>query len=189
MNHRVGSSWVTDPGLLRRLQDRPRKLGRNAKCWCGSDKKYKRCHWGLDRQAKAVERSYGPLSKLIEQMITDYLPDDADRADVTALTSFAALAYNVRHKAPDEMSDILAKAAREAVFGKGAERIQDLRETSDELFDAYVGMCRMLAEMVADARELAWDDPRTIMRVNVDWPKGSAQPNIQVVSASSTGVI
>ena len=25
------------------------KLGRNEKCWCGSGKKYKRCHWQEDR--------------------------------------------------------------------------------------------------------------------------------------------
>jgi len=28
---------------------RPRKLGRNARCWCGSGKKYKQCHLDLDR--------------------------------------------------------------------------------------------------------------------------------------------
>ena len=27
-----------------------RKLGRNDPCWCGSGKKYKRCHWDLDRR-------------------------------------------------------------------------------------------------------------------------------------------
>jgi len=26
-----------------------RTLGRNARCWCGSGKKYKKCHWDLDR--------------------------------------------------------------------------------------------------------------------------------------------
>ena len=28
---------------------KPRTLGRNARCWCGSGKKYKKCHWDLDR--------------------------------------------------------------------------------------------------------------------------------------------
>ncbi len=28
---------------------KPRKLGRNARCWCGSGKKYKQCHLDLDR--------------------------------------------------------------------------------------------------------------------------------------------
>ncbi|MCG9633118.1 SEC-C metal-binding domain-containing protein [Vibrio sp. Isolate30] len=27
------------------------KLGRNEPCWCGSKKKYKRCHLGRDKQA------------------------------------------------------------------------------------------------------------------------------------------
>jgi uncharacterized protein YecA (UPF0149 family) len=26
-----------------------RKLGRNAPCWCGSGKKYKKCHLNLER--------------------------------------------------------------------------------------------------------------------------------------------
>ncbi len=28
----------------------PRDLGRNEPCWCGSGKKYKRCHLDEDRQ-------------------------------------------------------------------------------------------------------------------------------------------
>ena len=28
---------------------KPRKVGRNARCWCGSGKKYKQCHLDLDR--------------------------------------------------------------------------------------------------------------------------------------------
>ncbi len=27
-----------------------RKLGRNARCWCGSDQKYKNCHLNADRR-------------------------------------------------------------------------------------------------------------------------------------------
>ena len=29
----------------------PRKLGRNAPCWCGSGKKYKKCHLPLEESA------------------------------------------------------------------------------------------------------------------------------------------
>ena len=41
-------------GLLDRLLGRPpesaRKLGRNDPCWCGSGKKYKRCHYKADKE-------------------------------------------------------------------------------------------------------------------------------------------
>ena len=31
------------------VAQKPRKLGRNERCWCGSGKKYKKCHLDLDR--------------------------------------------------------------------------------------------------------------------------------------------
>lgn len=31
------------------IAQKPRKLGRNERCWCGSGKKYKKCHLDLDR--------------------------------------------------------------------------------------------------------------------------------------------
>jgi len=44
-------------GFLRRLfsvsgtpPDSARKLGRNAKCWCGSGQKYKHCHLESDKR-------------------------------------------------------------------------------------------------------------------------------------------
>lgn len=42
-------------GFFRRLlsgdppPERARKMRRNERCWCGSGKKYKRCHWDTDR--------------------------------------------------------------------------------------------------------------------------------------------
>jgi hypothetical protein len=33
------------------MQTAPTKIGRNAPCWCGSGKKYKKCHLGRERQA------------------------------------------------------------------------------------------------------------------------------------------
>jgi hypothetical protein len=36
------------PGATRTT---PKKLGRNAPCWCGSGKKYKHCHWVEDAQS------------------------------------------------------------------------------------------------------------------------------------------
>ncbi|MEM6961924.1 MAG: SEC-C metal-binding domain-containing protein, partial [Myxococcota bacterium] len=39
------------PDTVRR--ERP-KLGRNDPCWCGSGKKYKKCHWAQDHSASSV---------------------------------------------------------------------------------------------------------------------------------------
>ena len=41
------------------------KLGRNAPCWCGSGKKYKKCHLGADEKAE-VERSSRPVPRARE---------------------------------------------------------------------------------------------------------------------------
>jgi hypothetical protein len=46
---RVDPAWsppAVDRGPFTR---KPRKLGRNAPCWCGSGKKYKKCHLDLER--------------------------------------------------------------------------------------------------------------------------------------------
>ena len=32
-------------------------LGRNDRCWCGSDKKYKACHLATDNRKRSAERS------------------------------------------------------------------------------------------------------------------------------------
>ena len=40
------STSLNGPGVVAR---KPRKLGRNERCWCGSGKKYKKCHLDLDR--------------------------------------------------------------------------------------------------------------------------------------------
>ena len=43
---------MPQPALIERAPDRPaRTPGRNDPCWCGSGKKYKKCHLGLDRVA------------------------------------------------------------------------------------------------------------------------------------------
>ena len=48
-------------GLLNRILRRPPQsaehLGRNEKCWCGSGKKYKHCHYDQDRKYFAGLRS------------------------------------------------------------------------------------------------------------------------------------
>jgi hypothetical protein len=42
----AASTPSNSPGAVAR---KPRKLGRNERCWCGSGKKYKKCHLDLDR--------------------------------------------------------------------------------------------------------------------------------------------
>ncbi len=36
------------------------KLGRNDPCWCGSNKKYKKCHWREDKRAKQTKQAAAP---------------------------------------------------------------------------------------------------------------------------------
>jgi hypothetical protein len=47
------SAAVAAPAAVRRPLHTPgkRKLGRNALCWCGSGKKYKKCHLALEERA------------------------------------------------------------------------------------------------------------------------------------------
>ena len=40
-------------------------LGRNAPCWCGSGKKYKKCHLGADKKAES-ERNSPPIPRARE---------------------------------------------------------------------------------------------------------------------------
>ena len=59
---RVGSRRHEKASLMRAYLDqvrgdlpaaeKPRRLGRNDPCWCGSGKKYKECHLDLDREAR-----------------------------------------------------------------------------------------------------------------------------------------
>jgi len=39
------------------------ELGRNEVCWCGSGKKYKRCHLEKDEQKKRMKTALGPKGK------------------------------------------------------------------------------------------------------------------------------
>jgi len=41
------------------LEDYEQKLGRNDPCWCGSGKKYKKCHMNEDRGGRGKRRSFG----------------------------------------------------------------------------------------------------------------------------------
>ncbi len=39
--------------------DGEKELGRNDNCWCGSGKKYKRCHLGRDEHKRRMKTALG----------------------------------------------------------------------------------------------------------------------------------
>jgi tetratricopeptide (TPR) repeat protein len=51
VDHRQSKQPISLPPELLKAQSGPpaRKLGRNERCWCGSGKKYKHCHWKSDQ--------------------------------------------------------------------------------------------------------------------------------------------
>ena len=44
---KAAHEWVSQPETTTFVRERP-KIGRNDPCWCGSGKKYKKCHLGRD---------------------------------------------------------------------------------------------------------------------------------------------
>ena len=44
--------------------------GRNVACWCGSGKKYKRCHWQFDEKLKELQQE-GHISPSHDMIKTD----------------------------------------------------------------------------------------------------------------------
>ncbi len=48
--HKLSVTWPVSPSELLPApkSESRRKLGRNDPCWCGSGKKYKKCHYGID---------------------------------------------------------------------------------------------------------------------------------------------
>ncbi|HHF3138030.1 TPA: SEC-C metal-binding domain-containing protein [Vibrio alginolyticus] len=52
------------------------KIGRNEKCWCGSDKKYKHCHYGRESQKAVTKGDAIAHSNKIAQRKCCYVPDE-----------------------------------------------------------------------------------------------------------------
>lgn len=48
--------WLSPP---KKEEGQNSELGRNDLCWCGSGKKYKRCHMGKDDYKKRMRRDAG----------------------------------------------------------------------------------------------------------------------------------
>lgn len=67
MRPRTGIGYNKDMGILKDMisrlfssgseAPRPTDLGRNDPCWCGSGRKYKRCHLAEDASRGSAERA------------------------------------------------------------------------------------------------------------------------------------
>ncbi len=44
----------------KKADEKKAELGRNEVCWCGSGKKYKRCHLEKDEHKKRMKTALGP---------------------------------------------------------------------------------------------------------------------------------
>ncbi|OBJ71043.1 SEC-C domain-containing protein [Mycobacterium sp. 1274756.6] len=85
--------------LLQRHRGTPRSdIGRNEPCWCGSGRKYKKCHLG-NEQLSLPERASWLYAKAIQQVLT---------ADWRPLRMLAALE---RYRYDEQFPDDLAEAA------------------------------------------------------------------------------
>ena len=120
---------------------RPPLPGRNDPCWCGSGKKYKKCHLEADGQA-VDEGEFVPLRRRIGQFLTDSVPrSDMERAleefhgdagDDRAEHELAALDWLIHDWIPPRwdhgvMSEFLARNgarlnARERAFVESSAR-------------------------------------------------------------------
>lgn len=150
------------------------KLGRNQKCWCGSGKKYKRCHWAEDREGGGVAHQHGKLSDLIETLITPYLDGDTSESEFLALVDLAVAAFNCRAMTPDEAA---AHFTRHALSGLDASEIG-----VEAALDTFMDRGSVLAGMYAIARHCARDDPRTIVSVSAVPSRNGRRMDLTVAS-------
>jgi hypothetical protein len=61
----------------------PEKLNRNSLCWCGSGKKYKKCHHAEDAEARARagDRQGEPRPREYWEVMRSILPPSQLRSD------------------------------------------------------------------------------------------------------------
>ncbi len=122
---------------------RPGKRGRNDACWCGSGRKYKRCHWESDQGVRALPR----MATLLEE-IAGPIPGEATLARAKAAVRLASVAWNATRR-PDTWAALEDAAARLA---------------SEPGHRAVI--LRSLEAMSARAARWA-DDPRVVVRTEV----------------------
>jgi hypothetical protein len=130
----------------------PRKLGRNASCWCGSGVKYKRCHWDADQRTRHLPK----MSEILEEIAEPLIVTGGRQPKATrAALDLAAIAWNLSRLAEPTRSDAVQDAlGRLATSG---------------------GLDLVLADLI-DHADLWPDDPRCVVRVGIaEQPDGSWQ--------------
>ena len=72
---RATDEYAALPEVETRHVDEREQIGRNDPCWCGSGKKYKKCHGAVDGRASGTEQVPARVSKLRDQLklLADYL--------------------------------------------------------------------------------------------------------------------
>lgn len=130
----------------------PRKLGRNASCWCGSGRKYKQCHLDADQQVRHLPK----MSEILEEMAMPLIvAGDRTPEEIRAALRLAAYAWNLSRLPEPARSDAVQDALGQLATSGGV----DLE----------------LADLIAHA-DLWPDDPRGVARVDIALqPDGSWQ--------------
>lgn len=137
-----------DPAFVQQAtQANRRKRGRNEPCWCGSGKKYKRCHWHADR-ADGSAGVLTPLSDQLERLCAEVFPrpDPNDLESYERLLALASIAWN-RSRMPLHRR------------GEGLQELQD--GTADD--EERVALLALLEHLTAVAERLAPKDPRMVL--------------------------
>jgi len=80
------------------------KPGRNDPCWCGSGRKYKKCHMAADREKEWVRRELRLAARYVRQDLLEFAQDDQLAVPfATALALYWDGFYTVENA--DEMSE------------------------------------------------------------------------------------
>jgi hypothetical protein len=112
-------------------------VGRNDLCYCGSGKKYKRCHLPLDEQARLSAKASAPVEDMVEPLDLDAPMQEALEGDWSAV---------------DETPEALPDWAEAALDGDGAPgAFQQLssafkRASRSGLFKRYPEMRRLFKD-------------------------------------------
>ena len=148
----------------------PPKLGRNDPCWCGSGKKYKRCHWREDKEEKraalTVQSPVVSASDLLDDL-GDNEPDEWAQFERAPLDDqIAMFQAKLEDKSLDDelafemlltirdTADPQHSAQARAQF---SELVDDLRRTMPGLYAQSLGfyLRNLIKDKVADRH---WDD-------------------------------
>ena len=92
------------------------KLGRNDDCWCGSGKKYKKCHFEFDEKLEHYKRMGArvPDHKLIKT------PEQIEKIKASADVNIAVLDYVAEHIKPGVSTAEIDKWVYDETVKRGA---------------------------------------------------------------------